>query len=385
MRKPTRLHLWLVMAAVGVVLLVAPVVPLTDSLAVPKVNSADTVVSVSGQTSPVYLLTGFGQGPFANPSFVDLGSESILVFFKGTHVAYVEGPFNGQATYNPENVIEINSFPPVPGSNGSVQFTATIRNIGSLNVLSAIAFLDFPEYGTNITHAGVVWQGLPSYSCGTILAPKDICQVKLSLEPRLGLAIESTYPLSWVVGGATSTESVLSLNQTNFLFRESFSAQYPGSGPNPIWMNSFVGTVNSHRGGIQLVENQTVDAFAHTRFLTDVSNYAISDYGFDGQAAAFFNGTGKAYTEEILYPSGFAPGAFASYIEQSAPGHWNGLIDTAYTQYGYFLGTGPAIIFTGCSVTEINGRNVNITQVAIENGCTYKVQNEIYLVIVLSN
>src|SRR5712692_2694480 len=365
------LRLWLVLAAVGIVLLVAPVIPLMDSLAVPKVNSADTVVNVSGRTSLVYLLAGFGQGPFASPSFVDLGSESVLVFFKGTHIAYVEGPFNGQSAYDPGNVIEINSFPPVPGSNGTVQFSATIRNIGSQNILTATAFLDFPEYGTNITHASVVWRGLPSYSCGTILAPKDICQVKLSLEPRLGLTIESTYPLSWVVEGITSTESSSSLNQTSFLFRESFTAQYPGSGPNPIWMKSFIGSVNSQRS-TKLVENQTLDAFAHARFLTDVSNYTISDYGFDVQAAAFFNGTGKAYTEEILYPSGFSPGAFASYIEQTALGHWAGLTNVGYSQYGYYLGTGPAIVFTGCSVTEINGRNVNITQVAIENGCTYK-------------
>ncbi len=386
MRKPTTgLRLWLVIVAVGIVLLVAPVVPVMDSLAVPKVNSADTVASVSGQTSPAYLLAGFGQGPFASPSFVDLGSESVLVFFRGTHITYVEGPFNGQSAYNPGDVIEINNFPPAPGSNGTVQFTATIRNVGSRFIIGATAFLDFPEYGTNITHANVAWRGLPSYSCGTILASKDICQVELSLEPRLGLTIESTYPLSWVVEGATSTEPLSSLNQTNFLFRESFSAQYPGSGPNPIWMSSFIGTVNSHRGGIQLVENQTLDAFAHTRFLTDVSNYAISDYGFDGQATAFFNGTGKAHTEEILYPSSFSPSAFASYIEQSAPGHWNGLIDTAYTQYGYFLGTGPAIVVSGCSLTEITGRNVNITQVAIENGCTYRVQNAIYLVIVLGS
>jgi len=140
------LRLWLVLAAVGIVLLVAPVVPLMDSLAVPKVNSADTVVNVSGRTSLVYLLAGFGQGPFASPSFVDVGSETVLAFFKGTHIAYVEGPFNGQSANDPGNVIEINSFPPVPGSNGTVQFSATIRNIGSQNILTATAFLDFPEY-----------------------------------------------------------------------------------------------------------------------------------------------------------------------------------------------------------------------------------------------
>ncbi|HYC26711.1 MAG TPA: hypothetical protein VEB67_01665, partial [Nitrososphaerales archaeon] len=139
------------------------------------------------------------------------------------------------------------------------------------------------------------------------------------------------------------------------------------------------------RTGPALVENSSLDAFAAMRFQTAVSQFTISDYGFDRQAAAFFGDTVSSYNEEILYPSSFTPYQFAAYLGQSAPGHWNELTNPSYRQFGYFLGTGPAVVVNDCSVTEITSMNINITQFAIQHGCDYKVQNVIYLIIVLSS
>jgi hypothetical protein len=160
---------------------------------------------------------------------------------------------------------------------------------------------------------------------------------------------------------------------------------YPGAGLNTAWVQAFVSATNSHRTEA-LSEDPGLDAFAMQRFQTAVSEYGISDYGFDSQSQSFFAGTGRISTEEILYPKTFAPSEFISYLQKYAPGHWSGLVDRGYTKFGYYLGTGPVIEFgSNCPVTEIIGRNVNITQLAISNGCQYSTDNEIWLLLILSS
>ncbi|HEV2120523.1 MAG TPA: hypothetical protein VGS11_10550 [Candidatus Bathyarchaeia archaeon] len=153
-----------------------------------------------------------------------------------------------------------------------------------------------------------------------------------------------------------------------------------------VFIQAFMSTVNNQRGSVSLTEDPSLDAFASTRFNTAVSNYTISDFGFDSQAASFFAGTGRISTEEILYPQTFGPAAFAGYLQQSAPSHWEALVNRAYTKYGFHLGYGPVVEFaTGCPVNEITARNINITQLAIANGCKYEIHNEVWLLLILSS
>ena len=221
--------------------------------------------------------------------------------------------------------------------------------------------------------------------------------------PRDNLVAGKAYPMTMVVIG-TETIGMQNLTETSqvgqttttftfpfpeyssFVYVQTFDVVYPGAGPNSAWVQSFIGIVNSQRGSNHLVEDQGLDTFAASRFQTASSNYAISDYGFDTQAAAYFNGSGRVYTEEILYPETFSPDGFSSYVQQYAPGHWTLLVDPLYSRFGYYIGTSPTIEFsTSCAVTEISQRNVNITQIAIENGCQYKVVEDTWLLLVLSS
>lgn len=373
--------------------------------------------TINGSAPLSYAVLGFGAPPYPQYALAVQGEESLLVFFEGSRAAYVEGPFEA-VTLNPSGIVSVENATIIQGSSATVNFTATIKNVGNAWVGNIRVYFDYPGFGTNSTKDGLTWHSsafanyLPSCALSGI-EPGASCRVSYLGASNPTLESGRAYTLRCIVTGFTSAplqaESVTSTTATtagpstnstsgSTTFTESPSSPggfvvvsatevvYPGSGPNAEWVREFIAAVNAQRGGTPLTEDTALDSFAQTRFNTAITNYTISDYGFDSQSAAYFGGTGRISTEEILYPSYLSPAAFATYIQQYAPGHWNALVNTGYTKFGFYLGNGPAVgIAIGCPVTEITARNVNITQIAIENNCKYQVEDVTYLLIVLSS
>jgi hypothetical protein len=65
--------------------------------------------------------------------------------------------------------------------------------------------------------------------------------------------------------------------------------------------------------------------------------------------------------------------------------HWSSLTDPTYSQYGFYVGSGPAIVATQpCSVTDLSGAGIDIKQYLMAHGCSFTIENSVYLVIELS-
>jgi len=152
------------------------------------------------------------------------------------------------------------------------------------------------------------------------------------------------------------------------------------------WVSSFMSYVNQARqnaGAPALTHSSNLDQFSAQRFQTSTSgnNYEISHYGFDQDANSFF-GNDYNVGEVVYYPSGYQASDYPSYLQTNAPGHWNLMMDSTLTQYGYYIGTGNTVEFEGsCSLTEIPGPNINVTQLAIQDGCTPITLSATWLII----
>ena len=152
----------------------------------------------------------------------------------------------------------------------------------------------------------------------------------------------------------------------------------------PQWVSSFISAVNSYRSK-PLNESSTLDQFAAIRFNTLASHYQISHYGFDQDFYSYFAGKSIEASEEYFYPDA-NPTAYAQEIQSAAPVHWQSLIDSTFTHFGYHLANGPVTeAFQPCSApAEIVGQ-VNQTQRFIQYGCRYTVVTATYFVIEISN
>jgi hypothetical protein len=411
-------------AGILLILLVAPMIPVSTSFTIfdnyrpgasscfQAGNSTDFggcleayrygPVNTTAVATLAHLLWGLGPPPFPSTYLVNQGYASALVRSDGMNIEYAEGPFEGPSVLNPAQTLEVQDFALRQSSEGYLTFSASIRNVATHPVEVIGAYVDYPGYGSNRSLEGLTWHTGSSPVCVDVsLEPGRSCEASAYAAPNDQLDVGSTYPMSWVVVGLdpslphplnlTSGAQVTpysSLLFGNFVTVETSGVGYPGYTnivPDSQWVQAFISLVNSGRGSLPLVENSSLDAFALKRFQTAVANYSISDYGFDNQSKAYIGDSRTLMTEEILYPAQ-TPSDFAGYLQTAAPGHWQGLVSLTYTKYGFFLGYGPVIEFKqDCPVTEITGRNINITQVAIENGCQYEVTNATYLLIVLSS
>ena len=91
-------------------------------------------------------------------------------------------------------------------------------------------------------------------------------------------------------------------------------------------------------------------------------------------------------SEEVLFPDGFTPDTYPNNLQTKAPGHWGGLIDKSVTYYGYYLHQGPTLaVESTCSVTEIPGPNINVTQLYLDNGCHPTVDYATWFVIEMNS
>lgn len=150
------------------------------------------------------------------------------------------------------------------------------------------------------------------------------------------------------------------------------------------WVSSFISTVNSYRSK-PLNESSTLDQFAAIRFNTLASHYQISHYGYDQDFYSYFAGQSITASEEYFYPDA-NPSDYAHEIQSVAPAHWQGLIDSTFTHFGYYLGSGPVVeAFQPCSAPPEIAGQVNQTQRFIQYGCRYTVATATYFVIEISN
>ena len=152
----------------------------------------------------------------------------------------------------------------------------------------------------------------------------------------------------------------------------------------PQWVSDFFSIVNSQRS-TPLTESSTLDQFAAIRFNTLASHYEVTHYGFSDDFYSFFVGQGITVSEEYFYPNS-NPSFYAGMIQDTAPIHWQGLLDPTYSYFGYYIGTGPVVkIAEPCSAPlEIVGE-VNETQMLILDGCNFSMLSSPYFVIELSS
>ena len=162
---------------------------------------------------------------------------------------------------------------------------------------------------------------------------------------------------------------------------------------NSTWVFQFFSIVNQYRqsnGAPPLQYCPWLDNFAHIRFETMIQNPTISHYNFDQDFDRYLNQYQNSLSlligEEVLYPDGYTPSDYIQILQSEAPIHWEGLIDSNYTYYGYYIGYGPTYAIIGsCPVTEIPGPNINIPQYFQSYGCSVEIENSTWLVIELSN
>jgi uncharacterized protein YkwD len=160
---------------------------------------------------------------------------------------------------------------------------------------------------------------------------------------------------------------------------------------NSAWVSQFFSIVNQYRQSIGAQPLQYcpwLDEFAYVRFKTMIQNPAISHYSFDQDFNKYLNQYRSflLISEEVLYPAGYTPNEYVQDLQLNAPIHWEGLIDSNYTYYGYYIRYGPSYVIIGsCPVTEIPGPNINIPQYFKSYGCSVEIENSTWLVIELSN
>jgi hypothetical protein len=344
-------------------------------------SSSYPVATTTGHSTLMYRLTGLGAGPYPPEAFITQGNSSALVHFSGTKIAYWEGPFSPDTALDPAGIVKITSANITQWAFGLLNFTVAVTNVGVVPVWNLSVIIHYPTYGTNHTVGGFVHSSAPAVSCARSLPPNGRCVAVATLPQSSTLLTDEDYQMNveaWSPGRSGGGFA------GPFVHVRTFVVKYPGAGISQGWVTAFVSTVNAQRGGTPLKENKTFDEFAAFRYASIRSQYQISDYNFGPDYYRYFGSTGPTLLEEILYPAGQNPTTFPTFLQKYAPGHWSGLVDSIYSQYGYFFGTGPAIeVGPGCTATEVPGPNINVTQYAISHGCSYVVADEIYFILIL--
>lgn len=161
---------------------------------------------------------------------------------------------------------------------------------------------------------------------------------------------------------------------------------------NSTWAGQFFSQLNVDRGEAgALSPCPSLSSFAEYRFddMTTGTNYEISHYNYQTDLQTYFQGQAGSYEEEYFFPDGYTPSAYLGIIQQQAPEHWAGLMNSSYASVGYYIGQGPVITYSQnlgstCNApTEVVGEGVNMTQIA--SGCKITVVQGAWFVIELSS
>ena len=334
--------------------------------------------SVLGFATPAYGLIGYGSAPFPPQVKVTEGNYSALLFFKGSKVVAAEDTQSADVMVNPARVVEVESAPILSSDFGFINITVNVRNVGYDKIEYPTVYLSMEGYSSNTTRDGLTWiEPRPVGVCTTEWLPGDYCRVSV-VTPNL-LPFNKTFNYYAEVRGYD--------NGNYFVYRQGFEERYPTGGVGPLWVKAFLSRVNETRGGRGLTENSTLDQFAAVRFKDASEVYQISDYGFTNDTVRYFGiGATNEIQEVLLYPEIYLPSDYASFLAKDAPGHWSALIDTQYTQFGYYIGHGAYYeVSLPCVTYEIPGAGINITQFFSERGCTTSLVGGLtWLVIILS-
>jgi len=366
------------------VLLVAavPLYPYSSSFSMFRSSEA-TPVDVPAYSTLLYRLTGFGAGPYPQVMLVKQGNASAVVHFQGATISYWEGPFPPDLSLNPSGVVRIANASISQWAFGLLNFTATLDNVGSRTISNLTVIFHYPSYGKNESFGGLVRSVAPSATCSSSLAPSESCTATVTLPQSASLLTDEEYPMmveAWSPGPPAGSSN----GASPFLSVDNLRLRYPGAGLSPQWVQTFIQSVNKVRNSTSLIENKTLDEFAAFRYDSIRSEFQISDFNFTGDFQRFFGTSGPTLFEEILYPAGQDPASYPSFLHKYAPGHWAGLMNSVFKEYGYFFGTGPAVeVGPGCSATEVPGPNMNITQYVISHGCSYVIADEIWFILIL--
>ncbi len=369
-------------AFVGLVLLAGvPAVPYSVTF---SMHSGSTPpAKVTGYATPLYALTGLGQGPYSDAMLVAQGNATALVHFVGPRISYWEGPFSPRTALNPSNTVKVTNASIRQSAFGLVNFSATVKNVGTLPITNLSVFFHYPSYGRNQTTGSLVQSFPEEATCSALLMPSKSCVASTSLPQSSKLLTDESYPLiieAWSPGKPSSASGFAE----PFISLVTLHLRYPGAGLSPQWVQSFIEAVNQRRNGTALMEDRTLDQFAAFRYNSLRAQYQISDFNFTADYHRFFGFNGPSVFEEILYPAGKDPATFPDYLHTNAPGHWAGLMNPQYAKYGYFFGTGPSVVIgPDCSAKEIPGPDINITQYVILHGCDYVIADQIWFIIVL--
>ena len=357
------------------VFFLAPVVPYMNSVSVPgagQVRSTD----VWGLATPSYAVIGYGSPPYSPTEVVSSGNHSALVFFSGGKAVAVEDAGPPGVVLNPSSVIAI-MYAGVSSSDwGWLNITMQLRNIGFHNISSPVVYVSMVGFSSNGTSGALtVVQPKPIGTCGSLWLASAYCQVSQVTPNNLPVNKSFTY----------YAEIRGTVEGTPFVYRVPFGEYYPRGGVGPIWVNTFITNVNLARGGPPLRENSTLDAFAALRFKDASARYQISDYNFTVDAESFFGpDASQNVGEMLLFPGIFSPNTYPGFLAEYAVGHWDGLMDTQYTQFGYYVAQGTYYnVSIPCPVYEIPGAGVNITQYFQQHGCITMVATTTWLVIIL--
>jgi len=372
-----------VIVIIAVVLFAAaPLVPYSTTFTMYSASTPPPTV-VGGRSTVLYALTGLGEGPYLSAELVEQGNASALVHFEGYHVSYYEGPFSPESVLDPSDVVKVTNASIVQWAFGLLNFSVTLTNAGSLPIWNASVIIHYPSYGKNQTVGGHIMWGAPEVGCSVALDPGKSCSAVVSLPQSTSLLTDEEY-LMTVEPFSPGAPPGKPGFEPPFVSVYNLQIRYPGAGLSPEWVKTFIQTVDEKRNATALTENRTLDSFAAFRYDSIRAEYQISDYNFTADYNRFFGSASPLIFEEILYPAGKDPSTYVDYLHVHAPGHWSGLMNPLYTQYGYFFGTGPSVeIGPGCSATEIPGPNINITQYVISHGCSYVIADEIWFILIL--
>ncbi len=342
--------------------------------------------TLTGRASLSYALFSVGGPPFAGSYSMAEGNWSTsgghgtdVFFLKGTDVTGAEYLPYPSVEVDPSGVVAVSNVSFARGPLGIVNFTATVENIGSKALSLADLTFQVPGNGDNQTYKGVNWIANPSFggslssvSCPDSMAPGAECTASFQAISET-LSPGQTFDYSIQVTGA--------LGDLGVLYDRWFQGVWPTKAATPSWVSYFIQQVNANRTGPKLSENSTLDAFAKVRFQTQVANYNVSNYGFQQDYSRSFPGSTLQIGETTFWPGTDAPFAYASFLQQSAPGHWSVLTNPSYNQFGYYIGYGPSIVVNQpCSVTEFPG-NVNMTALLTSHGCQFHYEQAVWLVI----
>jgi hypothetical protein len=410
-----RLWLAVVISAVLFVLalFLAPVVPYSKSIAIPnayepradaicipKFNANQTTehpgnltqfqdclnhylyppVNLTGRASLAFSMLGVGTPPFPSQVFISAGNYSALVNFDGSRpVSGYEFGYSN-VTLNPNNTVEILNASVQRSGFGGTYFTVAVRNIGqsAISRLSVVTFGVPGEGNYSFVSGGITWRYLEATvaNCSPYLQPGGTCVFSVTLGNETVASQQLQYSVN-VLGF---------VGDGLFYYAKVFEQASPQLGLNQGWVNLFVSRVDQFRGGPALTENSTLDSFAALRFRTASSQPQVSDYGLASDAASFFGPGGQSagLEELVMYPGTSAPYVYVTELQGSAPLHWSALINSSFTQFGYFIGSAPYYyIPANCPVQELPAAGINVTQYFQQYGCSTTLEQASWLVVVL--